>query len=255
MRNIAGAVTFDFHNTLVQCDQWFDLEVRHITSDYLRWQGELVGSVWSHDTLLAADATYRDLRVEIMEHGRELSAADGVREAARRLHLDIDDTAVDRGIEELMHGALTTIGPMPGAEDTVAYLHGAGVKMGIVSSAVYHPFLDWSLKRLAMDRFFEAIMTSASTGFYKSRPEIFQHAAGKLGVTTEEVSHVGDSFRFDVLGARRAGMRTVWVRHPGQEPLTGEPPADLTLSTLVGAGPVILQHLNWQTPEHVSPDE
>ncbi len=247
MADTVRAVTFDFHNTLVQCDEWFELEVRHIASQYLRWQGAQHGTQWNRDTLTAADVTYRDLRAEIRDHGRELAAADGVREVIRRLGLHVDDTNVDQGIAELMTATLETMDMMPGARETVEYLHSAGVRVGIVSSAIYHPFLVWSLQRLGLEQFFQTVVTSASAGFYKSRPEIFHYAAGELHVASDNVSHVGDSFRFDVLGARRAGMGTVWIQHPGEEPVIGEPAADLTLATLEGAGPAILQHLNQQS--------
>jgi FMN phosphatase YigB (HAD superfamily) len=51
--------------------------------------------------------------------------------------------------------------------------------------------------------------------------------------------HVGDSFRFDVEGSRRAGMRAVWLQHP-HAPAPDGVPADLTLTTLAGAAPRLL---------------
>lgn len=241
------AVTFDFHNTLIQCDEWFDLEVHHVASEYLRWQGRQQGVECGQDVLLAADATYRALRLEIMDHGEELSAEDGVREVLRRLDIEAMVDHVDVGVAELMQVALNTVDVMPGARATAEYLHLAGVKMGIVSSAVYHSFLVWALERMRLTHLFPVVTTSASTGFYKSRPEIFLHAAQELGVAAGAVTHVGDSFRWDVLGARRAGMRSVWVQHPGHNPVPGESPADLTVATLVNAGPEILQLLQQKT--------
>ena len=60
---------------------------------------------------------------------------------------------------------------------------------------------------------FTTVVTSASAGFYKSRPEIYLHAAEQLGVVPQPMVHVGDSLRFDVGGASRAGMGTVWLQH------------------------------------------
>ena len=37
------AITFDFHNTLASCPEWFELEVRHLPSSFLRWWSERDG--------------------------------------------------------------------------------------------------------------------------------------------------------------------------------------------------------------------
>ena len=37
------AITFDFHNTLATCPEWFELEVRHLPSAFLRWWSDRDG--------------------------------------------------------------------------------------------------------------------------------------------------------------------------------------------------------------------
>ena len=39
------AITFDFHNTLAACPEWFELEVRRLPSSFLRWWSERDGRV------------------------------------------------------------------------------------------------------------------------------------------------------------------------------------------------------------------
>jgi putative hydrolase of the HAD superfamily len=87
---------------------------------------------------------------------------------------------------------------------------------------------------------FAVVVTSASAGYYKSRPEIYWHAAALLGAAAARTVHVGDSYRFDVAGARRAGMRTVWLRRdPAAVDGDGGPP-DLMVESLEGAAGSIL---------------
>ena len=101
--------------------------------------------------------------------------------------------------------------------------------MGIVSSAVYHPFLEWTLEAFGIRDAFHVVITSASAGFYKSRAELYVHAAELLGATPQRMVHVGDSFRFDVAGASRAGMGTVWLRGDRSEPEDPSIQPDLVL--------------------------
>lgn len=51
------------------------------------------------------------------------------------------------------------------------------------------------------------VIDSHVVGVAKPNPAIFEHALDVVGVTAENAIHVGDSVRFDVLGARAAGVR------------------------------------------------
>lgn len=240
---MTAAVTFDFHNTLATCDEWFDLEVRHLASAFMRWQGAAEGTDVDPTLLVEADAAYRRLRESIMRDGRELTAEMCVARILSELDRPVDEATIAQGVETLMRGTFAGVAPVPGAIDTVRELAASGVPLGIVSNAVYHPFLEWTLDQFGLRDAFAEVTTSASGGFYKSRPELFWHTIAGLGATPERSVHVGDSFRFDVGGAKRAGMKTVWLSGGAEEPPAGSPPPDLTLSSLSGASPAIIDLL------------
>lgn len=233
---MSGAITFDFHNTLVRCDRWFDLEVRslpRVVSKALAGNGYLVAS----DELAIA---YRALRAEIIEHGRELDAVDGVAEAFRRLGATVDPAEIEPIIDATMREALAETELLPGAESTIRFLTGNGVPIGIVSSAVHHQFLEWALSKLGVAEVFDAVVSSASAGYYKSRPEIYAIALDKLGARAARSVHIGDSYRFDHLAGQSAGLATVWLRDETADwPRNGSAP-NLELTTLEGAGPPLL---------------
>ncbi|HEX2280705.1 MAG TPA: HAD family hydrolase, partial [Thermomicrobiales bacterium] len=243
------AITFDFHNTLASCPEWFELEVRRLPSSFLRWWAERDGRQIDRAQLDEADARYRQLRHEIMEHGNEMTAEACLEQVFGAMRLQVTADDVRSGIANLMHGALAGAAPVPGAVATVREIHRAGVPIGIVSSAVYHPFLEWTLEAFGIKDAFDVVITSASAGFYKSRAELYVHAAELLGATPERMVHVGDSFRFDVAGARRAGMGTVWLR--GDQAESDDPSIrpDLVLTTLEAAAPEILMLLRSLAPD------
>jgi HAD superfamily hydrolase (TIGR01509 family) len=248
------AITFDFHNTLASCPEWFELEVRRLPSSFLRWWADRDGRRFDPAQLDEADERYRQLRREIIEHGNELTAEACLEQVFGGMRIEVSEDDVRDGVAHLMHGALAGATPIPGAVATVREIHQAGVPIGIVSSAVYHPFLEWTLDSFGILDAFDVVITSASAGFYKSRSELYVHAAELLGATPERMVHVGDSFRFDVAGASRAGMGTVWLRGDQAEPDGDSLRPDLVLTTLVAAAPEILMILRSRLPDEDAVD-
>ena len=241
------AITFDFHNTLAACPEWFELEVRTLPSSFLGWWAPQSAPTPSVETLTEADSRYRVLRHDIMEHGNELTAEACLAQVFAQMGLTVPDADLRTGVAHLMRRALAGASPIPGAVETVRELHQTGVPLGVVSSAVYHPFLEWTLDAFGVRDTFQVVITSASAGFYKSRPEIFLNAADALGADPRRTIHVGDSLRFDVGGASRVGMGTVWLRHDGGRHENEAFSPDLTLESLVAAAPQILNVLRSRT--------
>lgn len=237
-------ITFDFHNTLVECDPWFQIEVRTLVSDVLRYWHDLGEIDVPEAVLVNADLEYRRLRLAIHGHGHELPADRSVRMILDRVGFNLSWDAIDIALDAIMREAMTSARPVPGAPETVAALAEERISLGVVSSAVHHDFLIWSLDRFGMLAAFERIITSASCGFYKSRPEIYWSALDELSAQPEQSLHVGDSLRFDVGGAAMAGMRTAWYQRPqSKEVPTAELAPDLIIPTMDGAAPLLLETL------------
>jgi putative hydrolase of the HAD superfamily len=138
-----------------------------------------------------------------------------------------------------MRQALEEVRPMPGAVAAVRALRERGLRCGIVSSAVHHPFLEWTIERFGLGDAFATIVTSASSGYYKSRPEIYATALRGLGVGPGEAIHVGDSYRFDVQGARGAGLRAIWYADTAAALGQPDNEADATVADLATLPQVI----------------
>lgn len=65
--------------------------------------------------------------------------------------------------------------------------------------------------RVGLGAFFVDSVSASEFGVAKPDARIFHAAAGKAGVASAHVLHVGDDGAQDVLGALGAGMQTVWV--------------------------------------------
>jgi HAD superfamily hydrolase (TIGR01509 family) len=248
------AITFDFHNTLAACPEWFELEVKTLPSAVLGWWVALRGSAVDIASFDDADCQYRELRRDIMEHGNELTAEACLEQVFARMHLAISGDDIRDGVAHVMREALSGASPIPGAVATVRELHDTGVPIGVVSSAVYHPFLEWTLESFGLRDALQVVITTASAGFYKSRPEIFLHAAAALSADPRRTVHVGDSLRYDVGGASRVGMGTVWLRRDDARHSDDPYTPDLTLETLESSAPRILDILRSRQPAPASHD-
>jgi 2-haloalkanoic acid dehalogenase type II len=97
--------------------------------------------------------------------------------------------------------------------DARPFLDSLQVPVCVVSN-IDRPDLEAAIAYHALE--FDHIVTSDDVCSYKPRPEIFKHALDLLGVAREEAVHVGDSLTADVSGAKRAGLRAVWLNRSGR---------------------------------------
>ena len=92
----------------------------------------------------------------------------------------------------------------------------AGIRLCVISNFV------WGAPELIHDlelaRHFESLVISARIGFQKPNPGIFRHALEQMRVAPERALHVGDSYRADVLGARRLGIRAALIARATGDP-------------------------------------
>lgn len=80
---------------------------------------------------------------------------------------------------------------------------------------------------------FDYVVTSEDARAYKPRREPFEQALTLLGLATQEVVHVGDSYGSDVLGARELGIPPLWINRK-KRPLPIPNAADFVAEDLRG---------------------
>jgi len=136
---------------------------------------------------------------------RTLGVAAPRREAAlAALHACFDDSAA------LWRRAI------PGVREALGALLAAGVRLGVVSNA--EGTCEARLAELALCQVgpgagasVEIVVDSHVVGVEKPDPAIFGFALTAMGLDPARCLYVGDSVRFDVAGARAAGLRPVLV--------------------------------------------
>jgi len=79
---------------------------------------------------------------------------------------------------------------------------------------------------------FNVIVTSESVGAYKPRPEMFRKVLQEMHCDREDVVLVGDSPVSDILGAKKYGIRVIWVNRKGASLGSEFPEPDYEISHL-----------------------
>lgn len=97
----------------------------------------------------------------------------------------------------------------PGMGELVVSLKEKGYKLGLVTSR-----MTWSttlgLEKYKLKEYFDAIVTADDTDKHKPDPEPVYIALRKLNAKAEESIMIGDT-KFDILSAKRAGVKSVLV--------------------------------------------
>jgi HAD superfamily hydrolase (TIGR01549 family) len=104
-----------------------------------------------------------------------------------------------------------------------------GLRLGMFSNATHDPFIQRLVDRLGFRPWLDPALSSAGTGIRKPDPLAFEPILRAWNLPPEAVLMVGDTLEADILGARLAGMRSVWIRARNdarQEGKTDETPLE-----------------------------
>jgi putative hydrolase of the HAD superfamily len=104
--------------------------------------------------------------------------------------------------------------PFPDALPTLRGLHEQSKTLAVVSN--WDLALPTLLAELGLAEFFNFILPSAEIGIEKPDGRIFRLALQRLGLSPQEVVHIGDQYEADVVGARAVGITPILLDRKGQ---------------------------------------
>ncbi len=188
------AVTVDGYGTLLELPDPAGALVEALAAAGVARSREDVAAAF------AAEARYYRPRSHLGRDAESLAALrrECVAVFLTELGADLDaDTFVEAFVGSLVFA------PVPGAVETLERL-ATRTRLAVVAN--WDSSLHEHLGRLGLDRYFDAVVTSAEAGAAKPDPEIFLAALRQLDVEPGRALHVGDE-PIDEEGARAAGMR------------------------------------------------
>jgi putative hydrolase of the HAD superfamily len=192
------AVVFDLWMTLVTPPKDAFDELRRTWSEALDVPTERLDEVWLDDE------GYRRRETGPIR--------DAIVDVGTRLEIDLDVEAILAMRLEFMRDVLV---PDVGVAETLAELRRRGILTALVSNSTEDVALVWAETPFA--GLFDTAVFSATAGFMKPDPEIYELALRELPVPASEALFVGDGANNELEGARVVGMTPVLVR-PGVAP-------------------------------------
>jgi putative hydrolase of the HAD superfamily len=162
--------------------------------------------------------TYRQVNRRFMDQ----STADG-RETHNRLWVagalhalghavSPSDACVERAVEAYFEPFVRSCQLIPGASDMLGSLAGR-YRLGLVSNFTHPPAVEQILGRVGLERLFDGIIISGRLGVRKPHPAVFMELSRLLALPPDEIAFVGDELQADIVGAQKAGMRTIWMTY------------------------------------------
>jgi putative hydrolase of the HAD superfamily len=122
------------------------------------------------------------------------------------------DACVERAVEAYFEPFVRSCQLIPGTYDMLDSLVGQ-YRLGLVSNFTHPPAVEQILARVGLERFFDGIIISGRLGVRKPHPAVFMELSKLLALPPDEIAFVGDELQADIVGAQKAGMRTVWMTY------------------------------------------
>ena len=204
------AVFFDFYYTLCVWRQPLEASLQKIADRYrfeIDWERYAMAQENLYAEASGSDPTQHSLlgtMQEIVESYYEFIRALGVQEHVEQITWELLQS--EHSLFAASNAALyDDVVPM------LQHLQNAGFKLAIVSN--WDTPLDPLTERLGIADYFDAIVAShdARVRSAKPDPHIFNYTLAAVGVSAEEVVHVGDTYEADIIGARNAGIRPILI--------------------------------------------
>ena len=212
------AVLFDLGGTLL----YFDGELPQVLEDANR---ELLRFLQGRGVMLDGEFFLAEFRRRLNEYYIERDTEFIEHTTAYILRTLLADMNVIIGEEDLAPALRKLYGVSqahwkvePDTVATLSKLQSKGLRMGIVSNASDDEDVQTLVDNAAIRPFFDFILTSAACGIRKPNPRIFEIALQHWDLFPDQIAVVGDTLGADILGARNAGMFSVWITRRADKP-------------------------------------
>lgn len=221
-----GAISLDLDDTL-----WpIEPIVLRAESALHEWMGRHLPEISERWTIQAM----RELRIRIGEQNPHL-AHDFT--ALRKLCLGHAFSEVPQNAEWIKRAFdvfYTARNQVDFYEDSLAALEAMSQRLPLISLTNGNA----DIHAIGIGDYFKHHICASAAGAAKPDPRIFRFAAQRLGIPHHRIVHIGDDPIMDVVGAKQAGMKAIWLnRRNAAWPLTES--FDAEVGSLAEAIPII----------------
>jgi HAD superfamily hydrolase (TIGR01549 family) len=217
MSGIKGII-FDLGNTLMYLDGEWEVVRRRGAEDLVRFlsaQGvDIDPAVFAEEYLSARESLYARAVEEEIEYTAEYSLRASLAEHG---HEGLDAALVEEALRAFFSFEEELWKAYPQAQTVLHRLSQQGYRLALISNATDDNLIQGLVDRFDFRKWFDVAITSAGVGLRKPHPGIFEKVLCEWDFPPSQVVMVGDTLRFDVLGAQNSGLKGVlaaWDLYP-----------------------------------------
>jgi len=232
-----AAVTFDCWQTLIADDDATEGLARRLRIAGCRAALERGGFPLPEEAVAAAYDAAGEALASLWASGRDTSTEGQVRLLLSHLDGPLAPEPPAHLLRDLANAyAAPVLEALPlvleGAAEALVWGTVRGLRLGLICNTGRTPgrTLRPALAKRHLLRHLHTCTFSDELGIRKPDPRVFQTTLSALGVGAAAAVHVGDDPVADVAGAKRAGLRAVYVRRRAGAPEVAE--ADATIGSL-----------------------
>jgi len=232
--NVFQGIIFDFDDTLVHArGGWHEIidEGTQAMVAYLEAQGMPLPRV----TFIPKWLEARQFAATKSEREQEEHTADDTLNFLVQFfgYIHADRATIERAVDQFYAPEIAAKVLYPDALETVAALKGRGYKVALLGNAPCDRNVQVQVDRLGLRPYLHPVLTSETIEDRKPKVEAYHKVLEIWDVQAHEAIMVGNSLAHDILGAKNAGLWSIWVDR-GDQPnqLTRAIQADARVESL-----------------------
>ncbi|MBI5714151.1 MAG: HAD family hydrolase [Chloroflexi bacterium] len=211
---------FDLGSTLIynqHNNQWSQLRPRLVADLVVDLKAQ--GLTFDNEQFTAAFIrNIEDFDQQRQTHFKEITTEYILRVTFKELNIQADHLNLPRALAALFSFSESQWQPMPHVHPTLRLLQERGFKLAIVSNAADSANVQRLIDNAHLRSYFDPIIISANVGVRKPNPRIFDPVLKTWGFTANEVVVIGDTLGADILGAKNAHIKSIWVTMQADTP-------------------------------------
>lgn len=200
------AILFDMGDTLIEYQE----------SNTLKGTEELLKIANNPDSITANEIEEYVVEMgAVFNNARESSGIEFTMRSFQRFLYEIHNISFDLTpleVENIFNKSAFIGAKMPGVQEFLDFLEEQGIRKAILSNSSFsEEALREELRSYGIDdKIFEFVISTSEYGFRKPDKRIFELALKKFNLCNDDVWYMGNSFRYDVVGAQNAGIVPIW---------------------------------------------
>ncbi|MCI0786726.1 MAG: HAD family hydrolase [Chloroflexi bacterium] len=242
------AVTFDLWQTLLLDNRELGRARAQVRLEGTQEALGRAGVVYDLEHIREAyRACYRECR-RIRDQNLDVSFRDQVEIFINNIDVGMVDRLDEETIQEIIRvyaDSFFVHPPVPHSDalSVLGDVKAMGLRIGLISNTGMTPGSTFRryLDQQGMLKYFDTLTFSDEVKLAKPSDEIFLLTLRSLGADPPETVHVGDHVQNDVVGAKRCGLKTVWITgfYENENPSDPDTMPDVTVDGLAEVVPAI----------------